>query len=456
VSGRRPRERGLFDPPAAAGAQPASAPGSPPEQAPGPRVFGVSELTAVIAGRLGDIGRVRVEGELSGLKRASSGHLYFDLKDGDPKGGGARISCAIWRSQMGRALDFDPAEGDQVVATGKLDVYAPRGSYSLLVERLERSGLGALLARLEELKRDLAARGWFERKRPLPAWPRRIGLVTSRDGAALRDFLRTRSLRWPGYPLRLAHAPVQGPGAAQALADALTRLAHSGVDLIVLCRGGGSLEDLWSFNEEVLARAIHACPVPVVSGVGHETDTTLIDLVADHRAHTPTDAATRVVPDRGQLVERMERLRGYLDAALERQLERRAEHLARLGRSPRLAGAHWIVQERARQVGHLSARLASLGERRWSAPRWPWGGSSGAWPRPVRGRASRAGASASGPSARASARGGAHSRGHRAAPGPTCCDPGGHLAPGRAGARLCARHRRRRSAGARRRSAHSG
>ncbi len=373
MSSRRPRERGLFDPPpaasparpaapaeSAAAAESARPAGSAVPAVPaGPRTFAVSELTALIAGRLGEIGRVRVEGELSGLKRASSGHLYFDLKDG-----AARISCAIWRGQMGRALDFDPKEGDQVVATGKLDVYAPRGSYSLLVERIERSGLGALLAKLEELKRSLAARGWFDRKRPLPAWPRTIGVVTSRDGAALRDFLRTRSLRWPGYPLRLAHAPVQGPGAAEALAQALTRLAASGVDVIVLCRGGGSLEDLWAFNEEVLARAVFECPVPVVSGVGHETDTTLVDFVADLRAHTPTDAAGCVVPDRARLLERMARLGGYLEAALERQLERREERLARLARAPRLVSAAWIVAERRRHLEHLSARLESLGERR--------------------------------------------------------------------------------------------
>ncbi len=314
----------------------------------------VSELTARISGSLSGLGRVRVEGELSGLKRAASGHVYFDLKDAS-----ARLSCVVWRSNAARVGRFNPSEGDQVVAHGKLDVYAPRGNYSLVVDRLEPVGAGQLLARFEALKADLRERGWFERARPLPSMPKLVGIVTSRDGAALRDFLRTRSLRWPGYPVRLCHAPVQGPGAAEALAHAISALAQSGVDLIVLTRGGGSLEDLWAFNEEPVARAIHECPVPVVSGVGHETDVTLADFVADHRAHTPTDAAQSVIPDRAALSERLARAENHLFEAMDGVLEGRVERLERAARSRVLRGAAWMLDDRERELQHLLARLCA-------------------------------------------------------------------------------------------------
>ncbi len=343
---RRPRddspEAGLFDAP-------------PPEPGRAPReerVRSVGELTREVAGALGGLGRIVVEGELGGLKRASSGHVYFDLKDDE-----ARLACVVWRSQVARALRFQPAEGMHVVARGRLDVYAPRGSYSLVVDALEQRGLGALLARLEELKAELRALGRFERRRPLPRWPRRVGVVTSRDGAALQDVLRTRSLRWPGYPLRVCHAAVQGPGAAREIAEALAALERSGVDVIVVCRGGGSLEDLWCFNERVVAEAVWRCGVPVVSGVGHESDTTLCDLVADHRAHTPTDAAQTVFPDRAELAARLALLAGGLHAAAAAGVASRAATLATLARRPVLAGAAWITGERARALEGLRARL---------------------------------------------------------------------------------------------------
>ena len=268
-------------------------------------VYSVGQLTRSVAERLGGLGRVAVEGELSELATPRSGHVYFKLKEE-----GAVLSCAVWRSQVRRAFAAEPKEGQQVVAHGRLDVYAPRGTYSLIVEKVEQRGIGALLAELEALKKELHQRGWFARERPLPLLPERVGIVTSRDGAALRDFLRTRSLRWPLYPVRLCHAPVQGPGAARAIAQAIQRLDASGVDLIVVARGGGSLEDLWAFNELPVAEAIWNCSVPVVSGVGHETDFTLADLVADHRAHTPTDAGQTVIPERAALVERAVRAGG--------------------------------------------------------------------------------------------------------------------------------------------------
>jgi exodeoxyribonuclease VII large subunit len=317
-----------------------------------PPLFTVRELSALIHGRLAELGRVRVEGEVSQKKRASAGHVYFDLKEE-----GAKLACKVWQSSVARVLRFDLAEGARVVAWGKLDVYAPQGSYSLIVDRLESQGLGALLAELEARKAELKARGWFERKRALPRFPRMIGLVTSRDGAALRDFLRTRSLRWPGYPVRFVHTSVQGPGAAESIASALRALDASGVDVIALVRGGGALEDLWGFNGLPVAEAIWSARAPVVTGVGHETDTTLADLVADRRAHTPTDAAQVVIPDRAELLGRIERLGGYLSEAFERHWTTRVERVERAAGRPVLRGAGWILDQRARALTAVHARL---------------------------------------------------------------------------------------------------
>ncbi len=317
-----------------------------------PRVFTVVQLTREIRGRMEQLGRISVEGEISRVTRAASGHVYFDLRDVD-----AKLACTIWRSSVKAAARFELEEGMQVVAHGRLDVYAPRGTYSLNVQRLEQSGIGALLVKFEQQKLELKERGWFDRARPLPSCPKVIGVVTSRDGAAFRDFLRTRSLRWPLYPVRLAHTPVQGPGAALEIAEAVRRLDHSGVDVIVLCRGGGSLEDLWAFNELPVATAIWDASVPVVSGVGHEVDTTLADLVADRRAHTPTDAAQTVIPDRGALTGELERLAAWLAQAMDGALCRRAERLARAASARVLREARWITAERERDLRELTRRL---------------------------------------------------------------------------------------------------
>ncbi len=322
----------------------------------GPRIWTVGDLTREIKSALEELGRVSVEGEISRVVRAASGHVYFDLKDID-----AKISCTIWRSQVASAVRFDLAEGAQVVAHGRLDVYGPRGTYSLNVQRLEQAGLGALLLRLEKLKEELKALGWFDRKRPLPPMPAIVGLVTSRDGAALQDFLRTRSLRWPLYPVRLAHTAVQGAAAAEEIAAAIRRLDASGVDVIVVCRGGGSLEDLWAFNERAVAEAIHAASIPVVTGVGHETDVTLADFVSDHRAHTPTDAAQTVIPDRAALLEELDRGRNHLLQAIDGALAARAERLARAAASPTLRGAGFLLDRRADALAHHAHSLHVAG-----------------------------------------------------------------------------------------------
>jgi exodeoxyribonuclease VII large subunit len=307
-----------------------------------PQPLSVSDLTSEIKDLLGGMGRVAVRGEVSRVSRASSGHVYFDLKDER-----AKLACKLWRTQVRRALAGELREGDDVVVHGRIDVYEPQGSYSLIVERVEARGLGALLAQLEALKAELKAKGWFERRRPLPALPRTIGVVTSRDTAALADFLRTRSQRWPLYPVRLAHAPVQGAAAAPAIARAIGRLDKSGVDVIVVCRGGGSLEDLWAFNERAVAEAVWAASVPVVTGVGHETDTTLIDLVADRRAHTPTDAAVAVIPERAAYLAALERAAHHLGEGIDRRMQGAGEALERARRSRWLSSPRWILGERA-------------------------------------------------------------------------------------------------------------
>ena len=319
---------------------------------PGPRTWKVSELTREIRGRLEALGRVQVEGEVTGLKTAASGHVYFTLHDLD-----AQISCTVWRSAVAAALRFDLKEGAQVVAHGKLDVYGPRGTYSLNVTRVEPAGLGTKLAQLEELKARLAKDGWFERRRPLPILPRVVGLVTSKSGAALQDFLRTRSARWPLYPVRLAHTLVQGPGASAEIAAAIDRLDASGVDVLCVVRGGGSLEDLWAFNELPVLEAVRRARVPVISGVGHETDTTLCDLVADVRAHTPTDAAQRAIPDRAVYLDALDRAQRHLGRAVDAVIESRAQRLERAGRIH--LSARGLLDRAEARIGRLANRLVA-------------------------------------------------------------------------------------------------
>src|SRR5512145_930620 len=270
-------------------------------------ILTVTELTAHIKACLeGEFRSVRVEGEVSNYKLYPSGHRYFSIKDE-----GAQIRVVLFRGRE-RFVFGEIREGQTVIVSGSLGVYEKKGEYQIYAQSVEVRGLGSLLLELEKRKRRLAAEGLFdpERKRPLPAFPSKIGIVTSRQGAALRDMIRVARRRWPAIGITLAPAQVQGENAARDIAAALSTLvSRGGIDAIIVGRGGGSVEDLWAFNEEVVVRAISASPVPTISAVGHETDFTLSDLAADRRAPTPTAAAQMAVPDR---MEEMERIAGLL------------------------------------------------------------------------------------------------------------------------------------------------
>lgn len=296
-----------------------------------------------------------VTGEVSNLARPASGHLYFSLKDEQ-----AQVRCALFRGAA-RTLRFRPENGQQVLVRARIGLYEPRGEYQLIVEHMEPAGDGLLLRRLEELKQRLAAEGLFDpaRKRALPPLPRRIGVVTSPSGAALRDILKVLRRRFPAVPVVIYPTPVQGEAAKGEIVAAITTAgARTECDVLIIARGGGSLEDLWSFNEESVARAIAACPIPVVSGIGHETDFTLADLAADLRAPTPSGAAELVVPDCREWLARIRALERRVAMTLERGLERLAQRSDAVTR--RLGRVHpgLVLRQHAQRLEELGARLA--------------------------------------------------------------------------------------------------
>src|SRR5215472_9666913 len=271
---------------------------------PSRRAFTVSELTfelrSLVARQFRD---VWVSGEISGVKLPGSGHYYFTLKDE-----GAQLRCVCYRITA-RYLKFKPQDGVLALARGRLDVYDARGEVQMIVETLEPQGAGALQFAFEQLKQKLAAEGLFDstRKRPLPPLPERIGIVTSPSGAVIRDILQILERRCPGRHIRIFPAQVQGEGAAIQIAAGIDYFSRSGwAEVVIVARGGGSLEDLWAFNEETVARAIVACSAPVISAVGHETDFTIADFVADLRAPTPSAAAELVAPTRQDLLDRLD------------------------------------------------------------------------------------------------------------------------------------------------------
>ena len=295
-----------------------------------PHIYTVSALTREIRDRLETyFSLVWVSGEVSNLRQPLSGHYYFTLKDA-----GAQLKAVLFKGNH-QHMRFKPQEGSQFLVRGRLTVYEPRGEYQLVVDYLEPLGQGALALAFEALKTRLKDEGLFapELKKPLPFLPRRIALVTSPTGAAVRDFLRLLGQRCPNVEVLIYPVKVQGAEAAGEITAALNDLgAFPGVEVIVLARGGGSLEDLWPFNEEVVARAIHRCPIPVVSAVGHEVDFTIADFVADRRAPTPSAAVELVTPDKAELKRRLARLSATLAGALARRRDLARQHLNLMAR----------------------------------------------------------------------------------------------------------------------------
>ena len=322
---------------------------------PARRVLTVTQLTTAIRVILeSKYPEVWLEGEISNCRLWKTGHLYFTLKDGT-----AQIRAVMFRSAR-RYLRFEPEDGLHVVARGRVSVYEPKGEYQIVAEHLEPHGLGALQLAFDQLRRRLAEEGLFDtaRKRPLPALPRKIGVVTSVDGAALRDIIKVLGRRYPNAHLVISPARVQGDGAARDIVRALRRLHRiPAVDVVIVGRGGGAIEDLWAFNDERLARAIAASPVPVISAVGHETDSTISDFVADVRAPTPSAAAELVVTRYAEMWGRIDRATTGLRAAVRAGLERRRVTVHALETRPGLASWHARLVLRGRHAGELTHRL---------------------------------------------------------------------------------------------------
>jgi len=328
-----------------------------------PPVLRVGELVGGLNGLLEEaVGRVWVAGEISGLRRPPSGHVYFSLKDDR-----AQIRVALFRSAAAR-VPFALEDGLEVVAYADVQVYAARGDLQLIARKLEPLGRGALQLAFEQLRERLAAEGLFDeaRKRPLPPFPRRVGVVTSPTGAAIRDVIQVSGQRAPATPLLVAPTRVQGEGAEHEIAAALAAVAaQPEVDVVLVVRGGGSLEDLWSFNTEAVVRAIAACPVPVLSGVGHETDVTLADLVADARAPTPSAAALQALPDRRTLAAALARDWRRLGYVMRHGLERRRHALTRERDALRmLAPAARLATQRRRLATAQRALAGAIALRR--------------------------------------------------------------------------------------------
>jgi exodeoxyribonuclease VII large subunit len=332
------------------------------------RVLSVRELNLAAKQLIeGGLPLLWVRGEISNFVSAASGHWYFSLKDE-----AAQVRCVMFRHKS-QYLDFKPANGMQVEVLALATLYEARGDFQLTLEKMRPAGLGALYEAFEKLKAKLEGEGLFDvqRKRELPLLPKQIGIVTSRQAAALRDVLRTLANRMPGVPVLLYPTPVQGEGAGQKIAQAIrTAGQRAECDVLIVCRGGGSIEDLWAFNEEVVARAIAASHIPVVSGVGHETDFTIADFVADLRAATPTAAAQAVVPDRVELRQRLAQQHRHLQRAAMRQFEQRMQQVDYLQR--RLVHPAQRIRQQSELLSALQQRLRISQANAAQQRLWRW------------------------------------------------------------------------------------
>src|ERR1700691_5653074 len=325
------------------------------------RIFTLRELSDGIRGALDrNFANIWVSGEISGTKLVPSGHCYFTLKDSD-----AQIKCVCWKLSYWR-LKFKPKDGVQVLVRGRVDIYELRSEYQFVVEAIEPQGHGALQLAFEQLKQKLLADGLFEvsRKRPLPRFPSRIGIVSSPKGAVIRDFVEILSRRFPGLHIRLFPARVQGPGSVEDIGRGLEYFGQSGwAEITVIARGGGSLEDLWTFNEEAIARAVAASPIPVVSAICHETDITIADFVADLRAPTPSAAAEMIVCTRQELLDRIEASQLQAGRAIHFRLAilTRRLHTQAIDRAQALL--HRSLARRTQRVDDAAERLRAAMQR---------------------------------------------------------------------------------------------
>ncbi len=332
------------------------------------RIFSVRELNFA-AKQLIESGLplLWVRGEISNFVCAASGHWYFSLKDEQ-----AQVRCVMFRHKS-QYMDWQPKSGAQVEVLALPSLYEARGEFQLTLEQMRPAGMGALYEAFERLKKKLEDEGLFaeSRKRPLPLFPTQIGIITSPQAAALRDVLTTLQKRMPGLPLVLYPTPVQGAGSAQKIADAIM-LANKRkeCEVLILCRGGGSIEDLWSFNEEVVARAIAASAIPIVCGVGHETDFTIADFVADQRAATPTAAAQAAVPERQELLQRLQQIEQHMKRSTVRQLERAMQQLDYLQR--RLVHPAQRAQQQLQHLAQLQQRLQTALIHTMQNQTWRW------------------------------------------------------------------------------------
>ncbi len=324
---------------------------------PGPATWSVTELTMAIKSRLeGEFPSVMVEGEISNCRPSGAGHVYFTLKDS-----GAVISAALFRGKAARVSN-PPQDGMQAIIIGKIDVYPPRGAYQIIVDDVKTAGKGALLEALERRKAVLAAEGLFdqEKKKPLPPYPRRVVVITSPTGAAIRDILKVMERRVASPHVVILPTPVQGADAPAKIASQLRRAASYNLgDVVILSRGGGSLEDLMAFNEEIVVRAVAACPVPVISGVGHEIDISLADLAADVRAATPS-AAAELVSDRSEdLLIRARGFRREATGLLAARIDAAGQSLRRLSPSELARNASGRLEEAMRRSDDVARTLAN-------------------------------------------------------------------------------------------------
>jgi len=329
-----------------------------PESIPQRDVYSVSRLNREARNLLeGRFPLIWVEGEISNLARPSSGHLYFSLKDA-----AAQVRCAMFRGQN-RYLPFTPKDGMQVLVRVRVSLYEPRGDFQLIAEHMEEAGAGALRRAFEALKQRLASEGLFDEahKQPLPALPERIGVITSPSGAAIRDILTVLKRRFPAIPVLIYPIPVQGAGAAQEIARTVRlACAHAECDVLILARGGGSLEDLWAFNEETVARAIYDCEIPLVTGIGHEIDFTIADFVADRRAATPSMAAELVTPDQADWQQLFTGLGRRLATLMQRYLAHQGQRVLWLEKR---------LQHPGRRLQDIAQRLDELEQRMHRARR---------------------------------------------------------------------------------------